>query len=69
MKYLKLNVVLILALSYLVISCSTVPVTGRKQFNIIPNSTMLSMSFQQYNEFINTNKLSAYRKSHREKYN
>jgi predicted Zn-dependent protease len=58
MKYLKLNVVLLLAVSYLVISCSTVPVTGRKQLNIIPNSTMLSMSFQQYDQFIGSNKLS-----------
>jgi predicted Zn-dependent protease len=39
-------------------SCSTVPVTGRKQFNIIPNDTMLSMSFQQYQEFLQTNPLS-----------
>ncbi len=42
-----------------VVSCSSVPLTGRKQLNIIPNSEMLSMSFQQYNEFIKTNKLSS----------
>ncbi len=39
-------------------SCSTVPITGRKQLNLIPNSTMLSMSFSQYDDFIKSNKLS-----------
>jgi predicted Zn-dependent protease len=40
------------------LSCSTVPVTGRKQLSIIPSSEMLSMSFQQYGEFLKTNTLS-----------
>jgi predicted Zn-dependent protease len=39
-------------------SCSTVPITGRKQLDLIPASTMLSMSFQQYDQFLKTNKLS-----------
>lgn len=39
--------------------CSSVPLTGRKQLSIIPASQMLSMSFQQYDEFIKTNKLSS----------
>jgi hypothetical protein len=39
-------------------SCSTVPITGRKQLNLIPSSTMLSMSFSQYDDFIKSNKLS-----------
>lgn len=39
-------------------SCSTVPVTGRSQLNIIPGSSMLSMSFQQYDQFLKENKLS-----------
>lgn len=43
---------------FLLISCSTVPVTGRKQLALIPSSTMLSMSYQQYGEFLKTNKLS-----------
>ena len=49
----------IILFSVYFISCSTVPLTGRKQLNIIPNSTILSMSFQQYGEFLNSNKLSA----------
>jgi len=41
-----------------IISCSTVPLTGRRQLDLIPTSTMLSMSFQQYDEFLKSNKLS-----------
>lgn len=40
------------------VQCSRVPVTGRRQVNLIPNSQMLSMSFQQYNDFIKTQQLS-----------
>lgn len=39
-------------------TCSTVPLTGRSQLNMIPSSEMLSMSYQQYDEFLKTNKLS-----------
>lgn len=49
---------LFLIISFLLLSCSTVPITGRRQLSLIPSSTMLSMSFQQYDEFLKTNKLS-----------
>lgn len=42
----------------LLASCSTVPVTGRSQLNLIPGSSMLSMSAQQYGTFLKENKLS-----------
>ena len=48
-----------LVASFLVESCSTVPLTGRKQLNLIPASTMLSMSFSQYDQFIKENKVAA----------
>ena len=38
--------------------CTEVEITGRKQFNIVPDSTMNSMSFQSYGEFLSQNKLS-----------
>jgi len=38
--------------------CSEVAITGRKQFNIVPDSTMNSMSFQSYGEFLSSHKLS-----------
>ncbi len=39
-------------------SCSTVPITGRSQLNIIPGSSMLSMSLTQYDTFLKEHKLS-----------
>ncbi len=42
-------------------SCSTVPLTGRSQLDLIPSSTMLSMSYQQYDDFLKQNKLSTNR--------
>ncbi len=50
--------VTVFVLTALIVGCSTVPVTGRKQLNIIPASQMLSMSYQQYGDFLKTNKLS-----------
>jgi len=35
-----------------VISCSTVKMTGRKQFNMVPNSQIFPASFAQYNGFL-----------------
>jgi predicted Zn-dependent protease len=53
-KYFAVLFVLSIVLS----ACSSVPVTGRKQLNIIPSSQMMSMSYQQYDEFLKSNKLS-----------
>jgi predicted Zn-dependent protease len=36
-------------------SCSTVPLTGRKQLNMIPSNELMSMSYQQYGEFLKEN--------------
>jgi predicted Zn-dependent protease len=47
-----------LSLQLLLIACSTVPLTGRKQLNMIPSSEMLAMSFQQYDQFLTENPLS-----------
>ncbi len=51
-------IVSLIIVAFIVISCSTVPLTGRRQLNIIPASTMLSMSFQEYDNFLKNNKLS-----------
>lgn len=58
MKSLKILVSIIL-LALTVYYCSTVPITGRSQLNLIPASEINSLSFQQYDEFLRTNKLSA----------
>jgi predicted Zn-dependent protease len=39
-------------------ACSTVPLTGRKQLNLVPESQMLSMSFSSYSDFLKSNKVS-----------
>lgn len=39
-------------------TCSSVPLTGRSQLNMIPSNEMLSMSYQQYDQFLKENKLS-----------
>ena len=43
------------------LSCSTVPLTGRKQLNLVPQSEMLSTSFQQYGDFVKKNPVSTNR--------
>jgi predicted Zn-dependent protease len=53
----KLSMV-IFALVFTAAACTTVPITGRSQFNIVPDQQMLSMSFQQYDQFLKENKLS-----------
>jgi len=40
-------------------SCSTVPVTGRQQLNLISDSEMMAMSYQQYGQFLSENKKSS----------
>jgi len=42
----------------LVASCATVPVTGRKQLSLIPDSQMNAMSYQQYDQVIAESRLS-----------
>ncbi len=59
MKKLNFIFVFLLAVAMFLQSCSTVPITGRRQLTIIPQSEMLSMSFQQYNQFLAESKLSA----------
>ncbi len=49
-----------LALTLLLLTaCSTVPITGRSQLNLIPGSSMLAMSAQEYGTFLKENKVSA----------
>ena len=48
-----------LAMLVLLAGCSTVPITGRSQLNLIPASTMLSMSAQEYGTFIKESKPSS----------
>ena len=42
----------------LVESCATVPLIGRKQLSLVPESTMLELSLTNYGDFLKTSKLS-----------
>jgi len=57
-KSVKICLALIVIITLSTLSCTTVPVTGRRQLNLIPAQTMLSMSYQQYSQFVQSNKLS-----------
>lgn len=39
-------------------SCSSVPITGRQQLNLVSDSEVMSLSLQEYNDFIKTAKKS-----------
>lgn len=47
-------VILISALFFLFNSCSTVPIIGRKQINLLPESQMVSMSLTNYKTFLDS---------------
>jgi predicted Zn-dependent protease len=49
---------IIIALLFLQFACSTVPVTGRKSLNLLPDSELLSMSLQEYDQVLKDSKLS-----------
>ena len=48
------------------ISCSTVPITGRKRINLVSDAQILPASFAQYEGFLKENKLSSKSQSARE---
>jgi predicted Zn-dependent protease len=56
--FTKSNIVIPFGILLLLAGCSEVEITGRKQFNIVPDSTMNSLSFQSYGEFLSSHKLS-----------
>lgn len=48
----------VLALAALLAACATVPITGRRQLSLIPESQMNAMSFSQYDQVLKESKLS-----------
>ena len=46
--------ILFLLISLGIYSCSSVPITGRKQLSLVSDSEILTLSLQQYDEFIKT---------------
>jgi len=48
----------ILLTAILLVGCATVPITGRKQLALIPNSQILPLSYSSYQEVLKESKLS-----------
>jgi len=57
--YKNLIVATLCGLLLLQISCSEVEITGRQQFNIVPDFLINSMAFQSYSQFLSEHKLSS----------
>jgi predicted Zn-dependent protease len=49
----------LLSLVLFIQACGTVPLIGRKQINLLPESNMVEMSLTNYSQFLTANKLSA----------
>ncbi|MFT7035666.1 MAG: putative Zn-dependent protease [Cyclobacteriaceae bacterium] len=60
MKYL--SSILLICTAMFLYDCATVPITGRRQLNLVSNSEIIPMSFQQYGEVLKTSKLSTDKK-------
>ena len=58
MRNLFFSIVTTIITLFLLQSCSSVPLTGRSQLNMIPSNELLTMSYQQYDQFMNENKVS-----------
>lgn len=52
----KIFILLIFAVA--IVACSKVPITGRKQTHLLPESELMSMSLTQYQQFLKDNRLS-----------
>jgi predicted Zn-dependent protease len=46
------SLLILLAVVFLFAACATVPLTGRRQLSLIPDSQMNAMSFQQYDQVL-----------------
>lgn len=45
--------------AFLLVECSTVPLSGRRQVNLLPESELVAMGLTNYNEFISANTISS----------
>lgn len=57
-RRLLLSFTAVVALCGLIAACATVPITGRRQLSLIPESQMNAMSFSQYDQVLKESQLS-----------
>ncbi len=48
---------IIALLAAMVIGCTRVPISGRRQVNLLPESQLVGMSYDAYGDFLNTNRV------------
>lgn len=53
------RVISLISLIVFILSCQTVPITGRQQLSLIPSENVLGMSYTNYSEFISKHKVIA----------
>ena len=58
-KNLVMRIGLLICLAVLLITCRAVPFTGRKQLALVKESSVLSLSLQEYQAFMSTAKISS----------
>jgi predicted Zn-dependent protease len=63
MKKLTISILTLVLTALIYQACTVVPLTGRKQLNLMPESEMISMSLTSYNDFMKENPPSADRKN------
>jgi predicted Zn-dependent protease len=51
-------IVTAISIIFFVVSCTTVPLTGRKQLSLVPESEMMALSLTEYGKFLKANKVS-----------
>jgi predicted Zn-dependent protease len=56
-KAAGLTIIALAGLLPVLAGCETVPITGRKQLNLVPSSLTASMGIQQYQQFVSENKV------------
>ena len=54
----KIRIAVLFTFVVLIQACSTVPLIGRKQISLLPESNMVEMSLTSYSQFLKENKLS-----------
>jgi len=58
-KAMKSTVFTWVFLLFVLAGCSEVPITGRRQLNLVPESMITSMSIQEYQQFLSQSKVSS----------
>lgn len=50
-----IRILILIILGQVILSCSKVPITGRKQLKLLPNSMLLEMGQTSYSSFLKEN--------------